>query len=280
MQKIESAQEMQTLAAGFKRAGQTVALVVTSGALHTGHAALMVAAKDRAAVAVVAVFPNPLAFGASEHFAKYPRTPEADERLCELAGADILFAPSVDEMFPKGFSTFVTEEVISRPLCGISRPTHFRGVTTGMAKLLNLVRPDVIIMGQRDVQQAAVVRKMVHDLAFGAEVIVTPTVREPDGLAIAVRNADLSVRQREDARAIYGSLRRAREMVGQGVRSPDRVIAEVTHLLGEKRMIRVIYIAIVDPATMESQREIVPGNSLLAIAAWVDQVRLIDNVML
>lgn len=278
MQKIESVPAMRTLAATYKRQGTSVALVPTSGALQVAHRALIAAARERGALVVVCVFPNPLAFGPSENFARYPRTPEVDEALCEEEKVDILFRPTADEMYPKGFSTFVTEEAVSRPLCGLSRPTHFRGVTTGITKLLNIVQPDLLVLGQRDPQQVAVVRKMIGDLCFGTEVVVVPVVREADGLAVTVKNLDLSTRQREDALAIHAALVRAKDMVAQGVRSTDRVIAEATHHLGERRMIRVIYIATVDPVTMEPMREIVPGRTLLAIAVWVDQVRLIDNV--
>ncbi len=280
MQKIESVPEMRTLAASYKRQGTAVALVPTSGALHAAHVTLIAAARERGALVVVCIFPNPLAFGPSENFARYPRTPEQDEALCEEHKVDVFFRPTADEMYPRGFSTYVTEEAVSRPLCGVSRPTHFRGVTTGMTKLLNIVQPDVLVLGQRDPQQVAVVRKMVADLCFGAEVVVVPIVREADGLAISVKNQDLTARQREDALAINAALIRAKDMVAQGVRSTDRVIAEATHHLGERRMIRVIYIATVDPVTMEAMREIVPGRTLLMIAVWVDQVRLIDNVEL
>ena len=280
MQKIESVQEMRSLAAEFKRAGKAIALVTTSGALHAGHAALIALAESRADVVVVALFANPLAFGPSENFARYPRSPDADAKLCEELRVDVVFQPSAEEMFPRGYSSYVAEEAVSKPLCGVSRPTHFRGVTTGIAKLLNIVRPEFLVMGQRDAQQVAVVRKMIADLCFGAEVIVAPTVREADGLAVTVRNRDLTARQRQEALSISAALERAKEMVAQGVRSPDRVIAEVTHLLGERRMVRVIYVSIVDPNTMEPMREVIPGRTLLAIAAWVEEVRVIDNVVL
>jgi pantoate--beta-alanine ligase len=280
MQKIESVPEMRSLAAELKRAGKTIALVPTSGALHAGHAALIATAEERADVVIVSAFANPLAFGPSENFARYPRSPDADVRLCEELQVDVVFIPAAEEMFPKGFSSFVTEEMISKPLCGVSRPTYFRGVTTGIAKLLNIVRADVVIMGQRDAQQVAVVRKMIDDLCFGAEVFVTPTVRDSDGLAVTGRNQDLSSGQRQEAVAIYAALVRAKEMVAQGVRSTDRVIAEATHLLGERRRVRMIYVAMVDPTTMEPVREIVPGRTLFAIAAWIDELRIIDNVML
>jgi pantoate--beta-alanine ligase len=237
-------------------------------------------AEERADVVVVTVFINPLAFGSSENQSTYPRRTESDVRFCEELQVDVLFMPSAEEMFPRGFSSFVTEEVISKPLCGVSRPTYFRGVTTGLAKLLNITRPDVVVAGQRDAQQAAVVRKMIDDLCFGAEVVVAPIVREADGLAVTVRNRELTSGQRQEALSIYSALVQAQEMVAQGIRSTDRIIAEVSHMLGERRRIRMIYVSMVDPLTMDPVREIVPGNTLLAIAAWIDEVRLIDNVML
>jgi pantoate--beta-alanine ligase len=188
--------------------------------------------------------------------------------------------PAVEEIYPRGYSTYVTEEAVSRPLCGVSRPSHFRGVTTEMAKLLNIVRPDRVVLGQRDAQQVAVVRKMIADLCFDTEVLVAPVVREADGLVVTVRNHELTAGQRQEASALHPALLRAQEMVAQGVRSPDRVVAEVTHLLGARRRVRVIYVAIVDPATMEPLREVVPGRSLLAIAVWIDEIRLIDNIEL
>lgn len=271
---------MRSAAAQSKQAGKTVALVVTSGALHAGHAALVAMAKGKADVLVVVTFPNPLAFGPSENFARYPRCPDADQRLCEELKVDVLFCPAAEEMLPRGYSTYVAEETVSKPLCGVSRPTYFRGVTTVMAKLFNIIRPDVLVMGQRDAQKVAVVRKMIADLSFGIAVVVAPTVRESDGLVVGVRNHDLTATLRQEATAIHGSLERAQEMVRQGVRSPDRIIAETTHILGERRRLRVIYVAMVDPDTMEAMREVVPGRTLLTIAVWVDEVRMIDNVLL
>lgn len=280
MQIIESVSAMRALAPQLRQQGRTVALVPTSGALHAGHSALIAAAKASGGVVVVSVYANPLAFGPSENFARYPRSPDDDRKLCEAAGVDVLFMPAADEMYPRGYSTYVTEETISKPLCGVSRPSHFRGVTTGVAKLLNLVRPDTIVMGQRDAQQVAVVRKMIADLCYGVNVVVVPIVREPDGLAVNARIRDLTTGQRQEAQAIHAALLRAREMAAQGVRSPDRIIAEATHLLGERRRVRVIYVSMVDPNTMEPAREVVPGKTMLAIAAWIDEVRLIDNVVL
>lgn len=280
MQKIQSVSEMRSLAARFLAEAKTVALVPTSGALHAGHVALIAVAKAKADVVVVSIFVNPLAFGPSEQFATYPRSPDADAKCCEELAVDVVFMPAVEELFPRDYSTHVIEEAVSKPLCGVSRPAHFRGVTTLAAKLLNIVRPSIVVLGQKDAQQVAVVRKMVADLHFDVEVALVPTVREADGLAVAVRNQDLTSNQRQEALAIHAALQRARAMVAQGVRSPDRVIAEATHLLGERRRVRVIYVSIVDPSTMEPMREIVPGRSLLAIAVWVDEVRLTDNSLL
>lgn len=280
MQKIESVQEMRSRAAQLKQGGQRIALVPTNGALHAGHAALVALGATRADAVVVSVFANPMAFGPSENFARYPRSPDADLKLCEELKVSAVFMPTAEEMFPRGYSTFVTEDTISKPLCGVTRPTHFRGVTTGIAKLLNIIRPDVLVLGQRDAQQVAVVRKMVTDLCFGVEILVAPIVRENDGLAITVRNRDLTAGQRQEALSINAALQRAREMANQGVRSPDRIIAEATHLLGERRRVRVIYVSMVDPNTMEPVREVVPGKTMLAIAAWVDEVRVVDNIVL
>ena len=280
MQKIESVSAMRSVAAQAREGGKTIALVPTRGALHAGHAALIALAASKASFVVVVVFPNPLAFGPSENAAGYPRSPDADCRLCEELQVDAVFMPAAEEMFPRGFSSYVTEEAVSHSLCGISRPTHFRGVTTCLAKLLNLIRPTIVVVGQRDAQQVAVVQKLIVDLGFETEVVVAPIVRESDGLAITVRNRELTATQRREALSIYTSLQRAKEMVAQGVRSPDRIIAEATHLIGERRRVRIIYISIVDPATMEPMREVVPGRTLLALAVWVDEVRLIDNVLL
>jgi pantoate--beta-alanine ligase len=280
MQKIESVAEMRSLAAQWRREGRQVALVPTSGALHAGHAALITQAKAKAHFVVVSCFVNPLAFGPNEYYSAYPRQPEGDARLAAELGADVLFVPKAEEFFPRGYSTFVTEEVISKPLCGVSRPTHFRGVATGVLKLLNIVTPSVLVLGQRDAQQVAVIRKLITDLCLAVEIEVAPIVRDADGLVVSVKGPNLTPGQRQEAVGIQAALARGQEMVRQGVRSPDRVIAEVTHLLGTRRRVRVIYITIVEPNTMEPLREIVPGRSLLAVAVWIDEVRLIDNVIL
>jgi pantoate--beta-alanine ligase len=280
MKKILSVAEMQAEAARLKAEGKTIALVATQGALHGGQEALIKAAAARADVVIVSVFVNALQFPPNEIPTNYPRSFEADFALCERCGAHVVFAPPPEEFYPKGFSTYVTEDATSRMLCGPSRPTHFRGVTTLMAKLFNLIRPNFAFFGQKAVQRAAVVQKMVADLHFDVEIVVVPTVREPDGLAAGVRNREFTPNQRQDALAMHTALTRVKEMVDAGLRNPDRLIAEATHIMSQHRRLRIIYISIVDAVTMEPMREVIPGRSMLAIAAWVDEIRLIDNRVL
>jgi pantoate--beta-alanine ligase len=280
MQKIETVAALRTFATSLSLEGKSIALVPTQGALHAGQEALIRAAAQHADAVVVTLFVNPLQFPANEIPANYPRSLEADLELCAACGATAVFVPATDEIYPRGFSSYVTEDVIGRFLCGPSRPNHFRGVTTLLAKLFNVVRPDYVYFGAKTAQRAAVVRKMIDDLDFGVEVVVVPTVREPDGLAAGVNNRGFTPTMRQEATAIFASLKRAKEMVDSGVRSPDRLVAEATHILGERRRLRVIYVTIVDPKTMETVKDIVPGQSMMAIAAWVDEVRLLDNMML
>jgi len=250
------------------------------GALHAGHEALIGAAVSAGGSVVVSIFVNPLSFGSNENFAGYPRSLDADLALCTRLGVSAAFIPSIEEIYPRGFSTYVTEEHVSKPLCGISRPTHFRGVATLVAKLLNIVGPDRLYVGQKDAQHVAVLRKMAADLNYNVEVVVVPTVREADGLAAAVRNGGLTQGQRQDALAISKALRRVKEMVDSGVLSSDRLVAEATHIMGQHRRVRVIYVSIADPNTMEPVREVVPGRTLICIAAWLDEVRFTDNAVL
>ncbi len=280
MQKIDSLTAMRASAAELRASGRRLALIPTLGALHAGHVSLVRLARERGFAVVVSVFVNPLQFGANEDLAKYPRNPAADAALCEREGADVFFAPAVEEMFPKSFSLAVTEERVSKPLCGVSRPALFRGVLTCWLKLLNVVQPDALVMGEKDFQQVAVVRKALADLALPVEVLTAPTVRDADGLAVSARNSYLTPTQRDEALAVFQALRRAKEMVDSGVRSADRVVAEATHIMAAKRRLRVIYIAVVNRETMDPMREVVPGVSLMSVAFWVDEVRLTDNMPL
>ncbi len=280
MQILRTVPEMQSAARELRAAGRTVAFVPTMGALHEGHLDLIRLAATKADVVVASIFVNPTQFGPNEDYNRYPRDLEGDTAKCESAGADIIFAPTKDELYPAGYSTYITEEAVAKPLEGISRPVHFRGVTTIVAKLFNIVQPTCAIFGQKDAQQVAVIRKMVTDLHLQVEILTCPTTRDTDGLALSSRNAYLTPTQRQAATAIPRTLEFIKGMVDKGERRAERLTAEATHLLAEHRQIRVIYVAIVNPATMQSQREVEPGQSLLAIAAWVDETRLIDNVLL
>ena len=271
---------MQTLTEDLRSKGQIIGLVPTMGALHAGHLSLIQLASEQADTVVVSIFVNPTQFGPNEDFAKYPREIEQDLRACEAAGADVVFCPPNEEMYPKGYSTYITEEYVGKPLEGVTRPTHFRGVTTIVAKLFNIVRPDIAVFGQKDAQQVAVIKKMVQDLNFTVNVIVAPTLREPEGLAMSSRNRYLSTAQRLEALAISQALNKAHDMVASGERRSDRLIAEATHILSQKRRVRVIYVAVVDKNTMEPMRDVVTGLSMMTIAAWVDETRLIDNAIL
>ena len=280
MQKIESVSEMRSLAADLNAQGKTIALVATQGALHTGQEALIRAAVGTADVAVVSIFVNPLQFGPNEVIANYPRSFAEDVALCQRCGAHIVFAPAAEDIYPRGYSTFVTEDSTGKPLDGVSRPHHFRGVATLMAKLFNIVGPTHALFGQKTAQRAAVVRKMAADLCFKVEIVVVPTVREADGLAAGVRNREFTASQRQESLALSKALFKAREMFDAGTRNPDRLIAEATHILSQHRRVRIIYIAIVNCLTMETVRDIEPGKSMLALAAWVDEVRMVDNIVL
>jgi len=281
MQTITSVSEMQSLAESLRLKGQTIGLVPTMGALHEGHLSLVKIAAERADVVVLSIFVNPAQFGPSEDFTKYPRPLEADLAACEATEVDYVFAPEVAEMYPKSYSTFVLEEHIAKPLEGASRPSHFRGVTTVVAKLFNIVRPHLSVFGQKDAQQVAVLTKMVADMNFNVEIVVAPTLREVDGLAMSSRNRYLTNTQRVEALVLSRALRKATDMVAAGERRVDRLIAEATHLIGQQRRVRIIYVSVVDRLTMEAVKgEITPGKSVMTIATWVDEVRLIDNEIL
>ncbi len=280
MQKIETITEMREAAAALRRAGRKIALVPTLGALHAGHASLIRLAGADGAAVVVSAFVNPLQFGASEDYARYPRTAASDAMLAEKEGVELLFTPTAEEMFPKGFSTLVHEDIISKPLCGVTRPAFFRGTLTCWLKLFNIIQPDVLVLGEKDVQQIAVARKALTDLQVPVKILTAPVVRDADGMAISARNNYLTPSQRDEALAVVKALRKAKEMVDSGVKSTDRLVAEATHIISQKRRLRIIYISVVDLRTMDQLREVLPGECLMAISYWVDEVRLTDNMPL
>ena len=254
-----------------------VVLVPTMGALHAGHAALIDAARARAGksgTVVVSIFVNPTQFGPHEDLVKYPRTLEADLALCAAHGADAVFAPSVDEIYPPGDSTFIEEKVLAGGLCGAGRPGHFRGVCTVVAKLFHLIRPDVAVFGEKDYQQLAVIRRMTRDLFFGIEIIGHPTVREDDGLALSSRNRHLSPNERQRARHFPAALTAAaREQ------TTTKIVATATVLIVRDCEAAPEYVAVVDAETLEPL-EVLDRPAVLAAAVKIGETRLIDNVRL
>lgn len=264
-----------------RRSGRTVVLVPTMGALHEGHANLVRLARRRAGprgFVIASVFVNPTQFNQRSDFARYPRTLAADATLCRAAGADLVFAPSAAAMYPPPFTTWVHEEALSLPLCGAHRPGHFRGVCTVVLKLFNLVRPTEAIFGLKDYQQVMVLRRMVRDLNVPVRVVCAPTVRERDGLAMSSRNRRLSARGRRLATLLNGALDFARWSFLRGERRPARLLAEIRRLLRVPGL-RVEYLELVRPADLRPSRRATRGDTL-ALAAWVEGVRLIDHVRL
>jgi len=262
-----------------RRSSQTIGLVPTMGALHEGHLSLVRAAKAQTNLVVVSLFVNPLQFGPKEDLAKYPRALDRDRELLETEGVDFLFAPTVEEMYPPGAVTYVTVEGLSQRLDGASRPGHFRGVTTVVAKLFHIIEPDVSFFGQKDAAQAAVLRRMVHDLNFPIKIVVCPIVREPDGLAMSSRNAYLTAGERRQALILSRTLRRIEACFAGGERKSAKLIREGQSVLAGEPAARLDYLSIVDPDNLEPV-ETITQSALVAIAAWVGTTRLIDNIIL
>jgi pantoate--beta-alanine ligase len=249
------------------------------GALHDGHLSLIRAARAQSDVVAVSLFVNPLQFGPKEDFSKYPRTFERDRQLLEAEKVDLLFAPSNEDMYPAGATSFVTVEGLSEKLCGRSRPGHFRGVTTVVAKLLHIVEPDSAFFGQKDAAQVAIIRRMVRDLNLPVRIIVCPIVREKDGLALSSRNAYLDPQQRKQATALYRSLMRVLTMADTGERSAARLMEAGKQVIADEPGVRLDYFAIVNPDTLDAVDDISRG-ALVAVAAFVGSTRLIDNLVL
>ena len=279
MEVIRSATEMQTRAMALKKEGKSIGFVPTMGSLHAGHLSLVDLIKEQCDVLLLSIYVNPTQFGVGEDFEKYPRDLDKDLAMCESRGVDLVFAPESSEIYQADASTFVIEESVGKGLCGNARPNHFRGVATVCAKLFNLCQPDKVALGQKDAQQVVVLKRMIRDLHFPIEVVVGPILREPDGLAMSSRNAYLEPKQRENALLIFKSLEAARKVVEEkGSNNVDRVKAEAMNVLTSGRFLRVNYVEVVNRETMRPETEVVVGRSLLAVAVWVDQVRLIDNL--
>jgi len=284
---IHSAHELTALVRHARREGRRIGFVPTMGALHQGHLSLVRTARSRLDLVFASVFVNPTQFGPSEDFSKYPRTLEKDCELLAQEKVDYVFAPPVEEIYPQGASTWVTVEGLSDKLDGRSRPGHFRGVTTVVSKLFNIVQPDLAFFGQKDAAQVAVIRRMVRDLNFDVEIVVCPIVRERDGLAMSSRNVYLNPEQRRQATVLYRSLMRVQFLAEAGENAPEEnaqrdaagLVAAGKQVIAQEPEVRLDYFEIVDPDTLDPVPDISSG-ALVAVAAYVGPTRLIDNILL
>jgi pantoate--beta-alanine ligase len=279
MKIAKTIESVRHLVKAARRAGRKIGFVPTMGALHIGHISLIEAAKKNCDFVVVSIFVNPTQFGPGEDFAKYPRPIKADLKICRKAGVDVIFAPTPDEMYPSENLTWVNVEKLSEPLCGKFRPGHFRGVATVCAKLFNIVLPDVAYFGQKDAQQAIIIKKMVADLNMPLKIVVCPTVREKNGLAMSSRNQYLTAQQKKDAAYIYKSLQKCRQMIKQGVRDTKKIKTEMRRILRQIPSAEIQYISIVDAETLRNIDRIA-GKVLAAVAVKIGTTRLIDNIFL
>ncbi len=278
MRICESVEQMRKVRV-LMRQDRRVGLVPTMGALHEGHLSLVRAARAQCDSVVVSLFVNPLQFGPNEDLAKYPRTFERDCELLERENVDILFAPSAGDMYPKNAVTYVVVEGMSEKLCGRSRPGHFRGVTTVVAKLFHIVEPELAFFGQKDAAQCAIIRRMVRDLNVPVGIVVGPIVREPDGLAMSSRNAYLSPEQHTSALVLNRALTAVKKCFDQGERNAGKLVEAGEQVLAQEPAARLDYLEIVEPDTLDPVSEI-RSETLVAVAAFVGGTRLIDNILL
>jgi len=276
---IEDIEEMRRHTTLVRREGKTIGFIPTMGALHDGHLSLMRHAKGETDHVITSIFVNPTQFGPGEDYEEYPRDLEGDIEKAASAGVETLFTPSVSAIYPEGYRTFVEVEGLSDLLCGKTRPGHFRGVATIVLKLFNIVKPHKAFFGQKDYQQTVVVKKMVEDLNMDIDIIVLPTVREADGLAMSSRNQYLNPEERRSAPALYRSLQEARLLFERGEKDPGILKGAIERTLRSEPAVRVEYIAIVNPETLEGERELRKGT-VIALAARIGKTRLIDNIIL
>ena len=278
MKLVKTVNEMRAFRRTMGTGGKRLGLVPTMGALHEGHLSLVQAARDKSDIVAVSIFVNPTQFGPSEDFAKYPRNLERDCALLEREHVDVVFAPSVEAMYPAGAVTWVTVEGMSDRLCGRSRPGHFRGVTTVVSKLFNIVEPEVAFFGQKDAAQVAIIRRMARDLNMPVSIEVCPIIRESDGLALSSRNAYLNPEERKSALALYRSIRHAQELFHRGEHDSAKLIAAGKQEFANETSARLDYFEIVDPDSLKPIAT-VSKHALIAVAAFVGNTRLIDNIV-
>jgi len=276
---IEMIAEMREFITGVKKQGKTIGFVPTMGYLHEGHLTLMRKAAEKTDFVVASIFVNPLQFGIGEDFEEYPRDLERDIRLAESAGVSLMFTPGVTEMYPGGYGTAVEVGNLTDKLCGKSRPGHFRGVTTVVTKLFNIVEPDIAFFGQKDAQQAVVLKKMAADLNMNLEIEVVPIVRETDGLAMSSRNKYLSPEERKAALVLSQGLELAQNLVGAGARNTADLKSEITNFIIREPRARIDYVEILSfPGLKETEN--MDGQMIIALAVFIGDTRLIDNMVL
>jgi len=279
MKVIKKNSIMQKVADKLREEGKSIGFVPTMGALHQGHLSLMQRAKKENDVLIISIFVNPTQFGPEEDYRRYPRPFQKDRSLAQREGVDIIFYPSVSEMYKKGYSTYVEVEGLSNKLCGLFRPGHFKGVASVVCKLFNIVKPHVAYFGHKDYQQLKIIRRMVEDLDMGVEIRECPIVREPDGLAMSSRNYYLSSEERKEALSLNKALKCGRSMVKAGSSIPD-VISEMERIIRREPQAKVDYIKIIDPETLVDVEKVKPGGKvLIALAVWIGKSRLIDNML-
>ncbi|MDD2277288.1 MAG: pantoate--beta-alanine ligase [Smithellaceae bacterium] len=276
---IESAKAMQSHCEQFRLAGKKISFVPTMGYFHEGHLSLMKEARRIADHVVVSIYVNPTQFGPKEDFSKYPRDFDRDEDMAKSAGVDVIFFPSNQDMYPEGYQTYVNVEKVTENLCGLSRPGHFRGVTTVCCKLFNIVKPHSAVFGRKDYQQLAAIKRMVADLNMDLEIVGMPTFREPDGLAMSSRNVYLSKEERTSALTLVSSLKTAQKLYAEGERNAVKIIRQAEKLITSAPFTSIDYIKICDAATLEDVLEI-KGEVVMALAVKVGKTRLIDNSVL
>lgn len=279
MKVIESAREMQSISESLRLSGKKISFVPTMGYFHEGHVSLMREARKTADHVVVSIYVNPTQFGPNEDFSKYPRNFERDAEMAGSAGVDVIYFPSNAEMYPEGYQTYVNVEKVTQNLCGISRPIHFRGVTTVCCKLFNIVKPHSAIFGKKDYQQLAAIRRMVADLNMDLEIVGMPTFRETDGLAMSSRNVYLSAEQRVSALTLVASLKLAQKRYAAGERKAPAIIAEAEKLINSAPFTEIDYVKICDATSLEDVVDI-KQEVVMALAVKVGKTRLIDNSVL
>ena len=276
MKIIESVQEMQEFSESLRNSGKKIAFVPTMGYFHRGHLSLMKEGRKRGDCLIISIYVNPTQFGPEEDLEKYPRDFERDGKLCEDVGVDVIFYPPDSEMYPEHYQTFVDVERVTNNLCGLSRPGHFRGVTTICAKLFNIVKPHVTVFGKKDFQQLVTIKRMVTDLNMDMDVVGMPTIREADGLAMSSRNTYLKEEERESALSLSRSLKLAKELYDNGERNAGKIIDETKKFIEGHPHTKIDYVNMCDTTTM-NDIEYLESEAVIALAVRVGAARLIDN---